>query len=258
MVSTNFIAKTQGENRLSLAARFGLAARFSVAAFALLVLVLSGCGGSGGEKERERLRVFNWATHESVAHVSLGEELEQQVDIPYGLPTVYFDVPEVMLPIRVRLDDDVLPSIDTKLSIPAGKDLTYLLVSETSTTGERSVSGTLITDGNEEDPREGFFKIRVINAAISSEGIDVYITRPDSSLSSATPVAANVLFKAGSAFLEIDEGTYRIRLTRNNGTKAFFDSGAVTFSSLQIRTLMLLEDVEGGTPYQGVLLLDKN
>lgn len=222
-----------------------------------LLLILSACGGLGGggggssEDNPELLRIIHAAPSFSSVDASIGSD-PIVVNVPYGLPTDYINAPEGdEVKLRIRTEDEVLPSIDTTIEIESGKAYTYLV-----TEADGSIEGTLLTDDNQ-DPDPGLFRMRLINVGLTNTGLDLYITRPDTDLDDASPVAENVEFKAASSYLAIDSGEYRVRITRNGKTTAIYDSEAVEFGAGTVWTAVLFEEEGGGSNFLGTLLQDK-
>ncbi len=70
-------------------------------------------------------------------------------------------------------------------------------------------------------------RLRVVNASVNAQPFDVYVTAPNADLSAAVPQITNVGYKmtaptSGADSLEIDGGTYVLRLTPSGSKTAFF------------------------------------
>lgn len=241
-----------------------------------------GGGGEGGPSQNfpERIRVINALVDETIAHVIFGEDFNIAADVPYGDTSPYLPVYEGKVPVRVRVDRSVVPNIDTTVTIKQGTDNTYLLVkssssssssgsttssssatsastsSSTSSSGTAStVTGTLLTDDTDTEVKSNFFRVKFLNAGPSA-GMDVYITEPSVKLKDATPAFTAVAFGAATKSLDLEIGTFRVRLTEAGSLKTVYDSGDVTFTEGQILTFVLFQDRDGGRPYDATLLYD--
>lgn len=78
-------------------------------------------------------------------------------------------------------------------------------------------------------------RVRALNAAGNTDNIDVYVTAPNADINTMAPTFANVAFGAavpasGQDSLEIEGGTYQIRITTAGTKTVIFNSGAVGIS----------------------------
>lgn len=219
-----------------------------------LAALFLGCGSAGGggggeEKAPESFRIIHAAAEISTLHVAVGED-PTEIDVDYGDATSYFEVPEGAVPIRVRTDDDVLPSIAADLTISAGSSTTYVV---TETNG--ALEGTLLTDNNA-DPKPTLFKVRFINAAISDSTIDFFINLPDDRLDDADSIAAAVQYKASSTYSSVDEGSYQFKATITGSDRVLVESDNLDISAGEIVSVVLIQDEDGGRPYRLLVLRD--
>jgi hypothetical protein len=75
-------------------------------------------------------------------------------------------------------------------------------------------------------------RLRVLNAAVNAVPFDAYVTAVDAPLTTATPALADVTYKeaapgSGDDSIDLEGGTYRLRLTPT-GTKAPFFNATVS------------------------------
>ncbi len=217
---------------------------------AIIISIIS-CGGNSHETLPEGFQVINAAPDFSSIDVAIGvDPVLAQVD--YGKSSGYLEVQEgEEIPLRIRTEDDVLPSITESLTIEKGKNYSYLVVEE-----EEAIKGVLLDDDNT-DPDPSLFKIRFINAGLSSSGIDIYITKPDQDIGDKTPLVSNLEFEKASDYQSIDQGDYRIIITRTDKDTILYDSDDVSFGEGRIITLVFLEKQGGGRPFRGTFLQDK-
>jgi len=71
-------------------------------------------------------------------------------------------------------------------------------------------------------------------------------------------VQSSLSFKSASSYVTQTAGTFRIRMTAAGSKAVLVDSGAVTFSAGQIRTVVALDAPGGGPPISAVILADLN
>jgi hypothetical protein len=79
---------------------------------------------------------------------------------------------------------------------------------------------------------------------------------PGSSLSSATAIVSNLNFESASSYQTLSAGSYEVYFTQPGQKSAIIDSGPLTFTSQQIRTVVGLDGQSGG--YTTAVLPDLN
>ncbi len=231
---------------------------FSRNIFILVLLVLSlGCGSGGGggggtsEDMPEGLKLFDFASNTDALRVLVGENAEE-VFLQFGDSVGYLEAPEGTVPIRVLQEDDILPSISSSLSIASGKDYSYIITVDE----DDKLEGTLLSDDNT-DPDTGLFRVRFINAATASTGVDGYLTFPEETQRDRDPVALDVQFKAASAYISVDEGVFRVYFTGSNGTSSLAKSESFAFLQGHTYSVYFAPDEGGGRPYHVDIVLDR-
>lgn len=80
------------------------------------------------------------------------------------------------------------------------------------------------------DPGAGNFNLRVINAATSGAGVDVYVTAPGANLNAAAPNIAGVSVGTTSTFATLAAGNLEIRVTSSGTKDVIYDSAPQSFS----------------------------
>ena len=118
-----------------------------------------------------------------------------------------------------------------------------------------AINATILTDDNT-TPTSGNVSIRIVNASPALGTADVYVLAPGSSLSSATATVSNLNFESASSYQSLSAGTYEVYLTQPGQKSAIIDSGPLTLTSQQIRTVVSLDGQSGG--YETAVLSDLN
>ena len=90
--------------------------------------------------------------------------------------------------------------------------------------GPAGNAASILLDDSTVDPGAGNFGFRLLNAAIGSGPLDIYMTPPGASLDVATPVIAGVAPGSASPFVLIPAGNVQIRITPANSKEIIFDS----------------------------------
>ncbi len=86
-----------------------------------------------------------------------------------------------------------------------------------------NTAGILLND-SAIDPGAGNFSFRVLNGAIGSGALDIYVTPPGARLDVATPAISGVVAGSTSPFVALPAGNVQIRITRTNSKDIIFDS----------------------------------
>jgi hypothetical protein len=115
--------------------------------------------------------------------------------------------------------------INTTYTLNSGTNYTYIVF------GPATGVGAILGSDTFNDPGNGFFALRVVNAAPGSGAVDVYLTPPGGDISSSAPVLTNVAYGVTSAFSQIAIGTnFEIRVTPTGTKDVIFDSTPKTFA----------------------------
>jgi hypothetical protein len=106
-------------------------------------------------------------------------------------------------------------------------------------------------------------RVRVVNMSPTAGALDYFVTAAGADLSTATPVASNVAYKAASTYFVVVPGTYVIRAVPA-GTVAASRNGAVvitsastTFAGATVRTVVAADAAAGGGPFRFIVLADR-
>lgn len=128
---------------------------------------------------------------------------------------------------------------------------TYALVLTQRATG----AGLIVLPDTVSAPPANQVGLRIVNAAPSAGGVDVYITGTDSTL--ATPVATNILFEGVMNYYNAPVGTLRLRLTAAGTKTVLLDVDASGLISGQVRTVIIADSVGGGPPLTWLAVPDR-
>lgn len=170
-------------------------------------------------------------------------------NVPYTQFSTYLPVPSGAQRLRVRPAGGTNAVIDVTPILAANSSYTVLAV------GPVSAIEPLLLQDDRTAPTAGNVKVRVVHAAPGAGNVDVFVTDPNASLATATPVLTNVAFKVASNFLSVPAGTYRIRVTpTGNRNVVAIDVPSVTLTAGQIVTAVAAENVGGGAPYRIIVV----
>ncbi len=80
------------------------------------------------------------------------------------------------------------------------------------------------------NPGDGFFAMRFINAAPGPAALDLYLTAPGADLSATAPGVSNITYGSSSLFLPIAIGKlFELRITPTGTKDVIYDSASQTF-----------------------------
>ena len=98
--------------------------------------------------------------------------------------------------------------------------------------------------------------IRVINAAASVSSVDIYLVPSGTDPTSVTPTASSVALEGSTPYINETAGPYVVFFTQPGfPNNIYIDSGALTFNSLQNRTIVGLSTLGG---FASITLPDLN
>jgi len=248
----------------------------------LLIFAVS-CGMSGGgggdEQLTEKLRVVHAAP--TLGKITILQDEKPIVErMLYGTGSEYVELdensasifsikvePEFVIPILAVEEDVTGPYKKTLMVTESGGQPVFTFIADQTAT-------ELPTDES---------RLRFINAASTSESIDVYVTSPTTSLQNRTPIASKLEFLKASSYFPTTPGDYRIRIAVNTATDTTttttatsataaaatttdtsstssstpdidYDSSDYPIDSGEEVSFILLEARGGGRPYRGLTL----
>jgi hypothetical protein len=103
----------------------------------------------------------------------------------------------------------------------------------------------------------GSLRLQVVHAAPAAPDVDVYVTAPDASIASGTPVNGSPLgFRENTGRVQVAAGSYRIRVTAAGDASAVvYDSGTVALAAGADLMVVAVENTHpDGPPIQLVAL----
>jgi hypothetical protein len=142
--------------------------------------------------------------------------------------------------------------IDEDIDLADGTDYTIIASGLVE-----SIQPLVLTDDNSA-PASGNVRVRAIHGAPSAPAVDIYVTAPGVDLAEATPVLSGVGFGDIADYVEVPAGNYQVRATLAGTTTVVIDSGTLTLVSGQVRTAIAVDAVDGGAPFNLLLLSDRN
>jgi hypothetical protein len=197
--------------------------RLLLAALCIVSLALAGCSkssssGSGGAQ----LRILNAFSEAPAINVTVAS-----TTVASGLPfqglTQYTNIDSGTPMFTVGVTGASTTLINTTYTV-GNASYTYIVF------GPLTGVGAILGNDAFNDPGNGFFSVRIVNAAPGSSAVDVYLTAPGADISSSAPSLGNISYGVTSTFVPIAIGaSFEIRVTPTGTKEVIFDSTPKTF-----------------------------
>src|ERR1700694_2113698 len=199
--------------------------RMSLAALCVVSLVLTGCSKSNSNNNGSaQLRILNAFSEAAALNVSVAS-----TSIAAGLPfqglTQYTNITSGTPMFTVSAAGASTTLINTTYNVSSGAKYTYIVF------GPLTGAGAILGNDAFNDPGNGFFSVRVVNAAPGSTAVDIYLTAPGADISSSAPSLGNISYGVTSTFSPIaTSASFEIRVTPTGTKEVIFDSIPKTFA----------------------------
>jgi hypothetical protein len=197
-----------------------------------------GCGGGGSTK----LRVLQASPNEPnidvlVDATSISSNLAFEANT--GYQTVNSGSRQFVMEAS-GTTTNIVPSSYQTLSLSGSTQNTFVLMGYSS-----SLSGILLTDDTTAPTNSGI-NLRIVNAAPTIAGADIYVVASGTSLG-GTPTVSGLSFGAASSYQSLAAGTYQLYFTEPGTLLQYYNTPAMTFTSGQNRTIVLVSPPGGFT-----------
>jgi len=210
-----------------------------------LALLTVGCGSGGSSK----IRFVNTSPNSTALNVLIdGKNVTNALG--FGQPSVYNSASSGSRHIQFEPVGTTTNVIDQNVSIASGSHVTF--VAENFLT---NITGVAYVD-NQTVPTTGNFQVRVINAAASVTGVDIYVVPSGTNITSVSATASNVPLGNATSYLNLAAGVYDIYFTQPNFKNNIYIFSSITFGSLQNRTIVGFSSPNGG--FSAITLADLN
>jgi hypothetical protein len=214
-------------------------------------LVLAACSDDD-DNGGARLRAVHLSPDAPLVDIYVDDALVAE-DVAYLDETGYLALPAGANNVVVTVaGDPTAVVIDATPTLSEDTDYTVLAANFVE-----ELEPIVLLDDNSA-PSSGSIQVRIVHGSPSTGLVDVYVTAPGVPLDEATATLTDVAFGQASNYLEVPAGTYQIRVTPANTLNVALDSGPVTFSAGQIRTVIAADADGGGAPLQALVLADRN
>lgn len=199
------------------------------------LLVLGGCDTAGLAGGQAKVRVVNASLDYAAVDMYLGDK-RRISNVGYETGSSYVEVDADTYTTEFTLADVSTALATFKQQISKNERYTFLAMGRTG--GFKVLT---LDEAADEAPKDRS-KIRLVNAASDAGKLDVYFTDATTSLVDAAPTFANVSADtlASEGFVNLDSGTYRLRVTAAGSTSDIrLDVAAVSLASTAVNTIVL-------------------
>ena len=204
-----------------------------------------------GPSGQSRVRVVH-ASPDAPAVDVLVDNSTALSDVSYLTASDYLELADGSHNVKVNAAGTSTTVIDADVDLTDGSDYTVIASGLVA-----SIKPIVLQDDNSTPPA-GTVRVRAIHGAPSAPAVDVYVTSPGADLESASPALGNVAFEDVSDYLEVPAGEYQVRVTPTGTKTVVIDSGALTLTSGQVRTVIAVDAAGGGAPFGFLVLQDLN
>jgi hypothetical protein len=233
-----------------------MSSRFLKLWVALLVLALlvfsAGCGNSSNTAQ---LRIMHASPDETNLDVLIDGKIMAS-DLAYQGDTSYFTLSTGSHQVQLNLTGTSTSVLTASVNLASSTETTLIAYNYAA-----NLTSLVLTDNNTA-PASGDIQLRFVQAAPGVGTADVYVVTAGTGIGGTTPSITGLAFGKASAYQTLSAtstttGTgYEIFFTTTGTNLAFIDTGSLTFSSGQIRTVVALLNPAGG--YTFSLLADLN
>ncbi|KQV96013.1 DUF4397 domain-containing protein [Pelomonas sp. Root1237] len=211
---------------------------------------LTACGGGGGGSSDTQVRLLNATRSYSALSLSVND-VKINTGVAYASVGEYAKVDTANTATKV-LADPVGTSVSALTpTLTSGTNYTFI------TYGFAGAIRTTLLQEAETAPAASSAKLLVLNLAPDAGAMDVYVTTATDDINSATALTTNLQGGAGSGYITLNSGTFRVRVTGyNKRTDLRLDIPAVTLDSASVNTLILTAS-DGGVLVNGITVVQK-
>jgi hypothetical protein len=207
---------------------------------ATTVVALSGCGGG---EDGAHVRLINATASTSLDVYTGTDKLISAVTA--NTASDYATKDEGTYTVNIQTTGGSTTAVSKSLALTLDDHYAFVAYERYG-----AVQALQITE--EEAESDSVAKINIQNLATDAGAVDVYVTGSSDSLSGQSAATSSLAAGSSSGFLSINEGTYRIRVTKaGSKTKVLLDISSLALKKKNVGTLALLPTT-GGVLVDGV------
>ena len=214
----------------------------------LLTAVLLSAPGCGGGGQHTQLRVLQGSADAGSVNV-LVDGTTLFSNVAFAAPTKYAEASPGSRHLQVQQAGSSTSIIDQTVSLNGGANYTLITANFVS-----NITPLFLTDDTAA-PGAGKIQLRLVNDMPSVGSIDVYVVTPGTLPGTVLPTISNLGLDSVTAYQSLSAGTYEVIVTGVGNVFTYLDTGPITFTAGQNRTIVLMSNLSG---YGSVTLADLN
>ena len=199
--------------------------RALLAILCLTSLTLIGCSkGSNSDQGNAQMRVVNAFSQANALDVTVNAKPVVST-LPFQSSTQYNSTDSGSQIVTVGVTGASTALVNSTYNLGSNTNFSFVIF------GPQTAVGALLLNDAFNNPGDGFFAMRFINAAPGPAGLDLYLTAPGADLSATAPAVSNTSYASSSLFLPIAIGNlFQIRITPAGTKDVIYDSASQTFA----------------------------
>jgi hypothetical protein len=199
--------------------------RALLAALCLTSLILTGCSKSGSSSQSNaQMRVINAFSQAAALDVSVNAKPVVS-GLAFQSNSQYADVDSGTQTVIVGVTGASTSLVNTIYNLGSNTKYSYVIF------GPQTAVVAQLQADSFNDPGDGFFSVRLVNAAAGPGALDLYLTAPGADLTATAPAVANVPYASSSLFVPVTKGTsFEIRITPAGTKDVIYDGVPQTFA----------------------------
>jgi hypothetical protein len=218
----------------------------------LLIAVIAGCtlkSGGYNTVSPPKIRFFNGGIDIGAVNVTIGT-IQTVGLLTYETFSTYATAQTGVQPIAVSQSGGTTTLIQSSQDFENGTRFSYVLY------GRPSAPAAVLVSDNVDLPGGGRFKVRLLNTATEMGPLDLYITPQAADLATVSPVVSGIALGASSDFVELDSGSFEVRITPQGSKTILYDSGQVTLSERNAYSIVAYSRADPALVNAGVFTMD--
>lgn len=170
-------------------------------------------------------------------------------DLAFPDFTGFVDVPAADYNVKVTPANDAgTVVIDADLTLVAGTEYSVYAVDTLA-----NITAQVLADDRRAIATEA--KVRIVHGSPSAGNVDIFVTAPDTDITTATPTFTDIPFQAETGYVSLAEGDYTVTVTPTGTTTAAIGPANISISNGGVYTAIARDPLPGETAF-GLILLD--
>lgn len=205
-----------------------------------------------------RVRVLHASPDAPAVDIHVDGRIALQ-NLAYAEFTDYVSLPAGQRSLTIFVAGTETQVVTTQAVLAQGLDYTIIAAGFAAAGKTPGFRVIVLQDNNNLPDAAANAKVRVVHLAPSAPTVDVYATAPFLAIRDRQPTLSGVPFAAASGYLEVPAaGRLQARLTPTGSKTVAATSPALSLTGNSVRTIVALDNKNGGAPFQFLVLTDRN